>query len=98
MLLESICNLTWPLAQAAADRTWLDALLEIRTEKLVIILIFGTGLISAAGYAVSQVLRAANGSPDEGDDLLAQITELEQRVRKLELAATRVNAPEEVLN
>ena len=85
MILESLINSNiWQLAQSASPRGWVDALLEMETDKLVIILLFGTGLVGAIGYSIAKILRAANGSPDDYDDLKTQVEVLEQRVTKLE--------------
>lgn len=85
MILESLIDLSfWQLAQTAAPRGWADALLEMKVDKVVVILLFGTGFVSAAGYAISAILRAANGSSDDVDDLKTQVDQLEQRVAQLE--------------
>lgn len=84
MILESLINSSvWQLAQTA-PRGWADALLEMETDKLVVLLLFGTGLIGAIGYSIAKILRAANGSPEDFDDLKTQVEELQQRVTNLE--------------
>ena len=85
MIPESLINSSvWQLAQTAAPRGWADALLQIENDKLVIILLFGTGLVGAIGYSIAKILRAANGSPDDFEELKTQVAELQQRVDTLE--------------
>ncbi len=71
-----------------SPRTWVDAIDALGTSKLTILLIFGTGFVAAAGYAVAGVVRAFNGSPDESEELGKRIDELEDRVEKIEAKAT----------
>jgi hypothetical protein len=75
---------SWLVAQAATDPSWMTALINIETGKLAVLMIFGIGMISAAGYAAAAVIRACSGAPDESDTLNERITALEQRLQQLE--------------
>jgi hypothetical protein len=77
-------NAWWIMAQTSSTSTWVDALMEIETRKLILIFVFGTGLIIGCGYAIASIVRASNGTPEDVDELKSQIDELERRVRKLE--------------
>ena len=76
---------TLPLLFAqSGSRDWLDRLSNIDTGKLVVILIFGTGLVSAALYGVSALIRAYHNAPDESEDLAERLDKLEKRIEAVE--------------
>lgn len=75
---------------APQSESWGDVIRSVDIGKLAVILIFGTGFVAAAGYAVAGIVRAFNGSPDDSEQLNARLDELEARLEKLE---TRSSTP-----
>lgn len=63
----------WIFAQA---RGWLEVLGDMETAKLIMILLFGTGLVAAASTGIAKIIRALNASPE--------LEELEERLQRLE--------------
>jgi hypothetical protein len=78
---------SWLLGQTSAPSTsWPDVVRDMDVGKLVIMLIFGTGLVSAAGYAIATIVRAFNSTPDESEELREKIATLEKRIEQIERA------------
>ena len=73
-----------PQAAADSSTSLIGLLRDIETAKLLFILIFGTGFVSAAGYAISAVIRAFNASPEDSDELASRVANLEARLSQLE--------------
>lgn len=71
-------------AQSSGGMSWAEVLHDMEVSKLVILLIFGTGLVSAIGYAVSGMIRAYHAAPDESEELSTRISALEKRIGELE--------------
>ncbi len=74
------------LAQVSqsAGTNWVDVFRKIDTGKLTIMLVFGTGIIYAVGFAIASAIRALNSSPDDADELQEKIDSLERRLESVE--------------
>lgn len=78
-------------APAGDANGFFEAVRSLDTGKLAIVLIFGSGIIATLGYAIAGIIRAFSGSPDDSEELIARVDELEERIEKLE-AQTRTPA------
>ena len=82
---SAVFSTGWIIGQSGpGNTTWLDLVREIDNGKLVLLLVFGAGIVSAAGYALAGVIRAMNASPEDAEELHEQLAALEKRVELLE--------------
>ncbi|MEX0586234.1 MAG: hypothetical protein WD176_06305 [Pirellulales bacterium] len=70
-------------AQAAgpeSSRAWLS---DVSTEKLSALLIFGAGLVAAAGWAIGHIIQVVRTDRIEHEDITGLLNQLESIDRRL---------------